>query len=213
MNLKNSALIHLNLQVDYCLGGAMEVPNGNKILTIANQLFPLFDYNIAAIDWHPANHISFAGNHPWRHVGQTITIDGLTQELLPFHCVQNSFGAHFHPNLKKEKIIKTIQMGTAAKLDGYSCFFDADKRRETELDGYLQDQKINTLFFMGMPTEWGVKYSVLDALELEYQVIVVENGCSGWDKPEGEIKQANITMKKAGAIFIQSDKLLAQIKI
>ena len=177
--LKNSALILQNLQIDYCPGGALEVPNGDAIIPKINGLMDEFSHTIAIIDWHPANHISFAGNHLWRKIGQTMSIGGLEQKLMPFHCVANSFGAHLYPALQKEKITYTIEQGTEVNVDNYSAFFDADKRRETGLKEYLNELEIQQLFISGLGIEAGLKYTVLDALALEYKVVILQDACAG----------------------------------
>ena len=204
--LKKSALILQNLQIDYCPGGAVEVLDGDLIVAKANELMDQFDHIIAAIDWHPATHISFAGNHLWRKIGQTMSIDGLDQELMPFHCVTDSFGAHLYPALQKEKITHTIPQGIEVNIDNYSAFFDADKRRDTGLVDYLEAKGIEQLFVMGLGLEEGIKYTVLDALGLDFKVVVITDACGGWE--EKEIKKAWKEMEKAGAILVNTDRVM-----
>jgi nicotinamidase/pyrazinamidase len=207
MNLKKSALVLINFQIDYFLGGAREVQNSNSILPIANKLIEKFDHIYAAIDWHPANHISFAGNHPWRHIGQTISIDGLEQELLPFHCVQETFGAHFPKALNVKGVKHVIQKGILADTDDYSCFFDAGRRRATTLLEALKKENIQMLFFAGLGTEAAVKNSVLDALDLGFKSVLIEDVCKAWDA-DGAGNQAMKEMVKAGALKVNSGKIL-----
>ena len=204
--LKNSALILSNLQIDYLPGGAMEVSDGDLIIPLANQLMGQFTEVIAAIDWHPANHISFAGNHPWRHIGQTIPIDGREQELLPFHCVAGSFGAHFHFNLNKEKITHQIQLGTTHNVDDYSAFRDAGIEKDTGLSAYLKKKNIEQVFIMGLPLEKAITNTVLDALNLDYKTFVIQDACKAWKKEEA--KKIWKDLEKAGGIILNSDRLL-----
>lgn len=205
--LKKSALILQNLQIDYCPGGAIEVADGDLIVAKANELMDQFDHVIAAIDWHPANHISFAGNHLWRKIGQTMSIDGLDQKLMAFHCVTDSFGAHLYPTLQKEKITHRIQQGIEVNIDNYSAFFDADKRRDTGLGAYLDSLKIKQIFVAGLSLEEGVKHTVLDALALDFKVIVIQDATGGWE--ENTMKKARKEMEKAGAIFVNMDRVMA----
>jgi len=184
-----------------------EVPNGDLVITKVNELMDKFDHVIAAIDWHPANHISFAGNHLWRKIGQTMSIDGLDQILMPFHCVKDSFGAHFYPALQKEKITFTIQQGIEVNIDNYSAFYDADKRRNTGLEAYLNSQDIKQLFIAGLGVEAGIKQTVLDALALDYKVVIIKDACEGWQ--EEEVKKAWKEMEKAGAILVNLDRVLS----
>lgn len=207
--MKNSALILINLQIDFCSGGAMEIPKGEDLIPLANQLMGVFDHNLAVIDWHPANHISFAGNHPWRHIGQTMTIDGLAQMLFPFHCVKDSFGAHFYPGLEKDKITKVFQKGTEVNIDDYSSFFDADKRRDTLLNKYLKEQGVENLFLMGLGLEKPIKNSVIDALSLAYNTFIITDACRGWEKNKGDEKKAIKEMKAAGAKLVTSERLIS----
>ena len=186
----------------------MEVPYGVDVIPIANQLLKNFKVGIVAIDWHPANHGSFAGNHPWRHIGQTLNFHGLAQELFPIHCVQNTFGALLHPQLEKEEITKIIHKGIEAELDGFSCFFDADNRRDTGLHALLKEKKVENVLIMGLGIEGDVKNSVMDALELGYKTFLIEDGCKAWDKKKGEGKKAVELMKKSGAIIISSKRIL-----
>jgi len=204
--LKNSALILQNLQIDYLPGGAMEVPDGDFVISLANQLMPQFSEVIATVDWHPANHISFAGNHPWRHIGQTIPIDGRAQELLPFHCVAGSFGALFHPNLNKEKITHKIELGKAHNVDDYSGFYDAGESKDTPLFNYLQSKNITQVFIMGLPLEKAIKNTVLDALKLDVKTFVIQDACKAWK--EEAAKKIWKELEKAGAILLNSGKLL-----
>jgi len=204
--LKNSALILQNLQVDYCPLGAVEVPEGGKVIEKANELMDKFEQVVAAIDWHPANHISFAGSHLWRKIGQTMSIDGLDQKLMPFHCVADSFGARLYPALQKEKIKHTIQQGIEANIDNYSAFYDVDKRRDTGLSNYLKNQEIEQIFVMGLGIEEGIKYTVLDALSLGYKVVVIQDACRGWE--EKAIKKAWKEMEKAGALLVNLDRIM-----
>ncbi len=204
--LKNSALILQNLQIDYLPGGAMEVPDGDLLIPLANQLMPQFSEVIATVDWHPANHISFAGNHPWRHIGQTIPIDGREQELLPFHCVADSFGALFHPTLNKEKFTHKVELGTAHNVDDYSAFYDAGENKDTQLFDYLQSKNIEQVFIMGLPLEKVIKNTVFDAIKLEFKTFVIQDGCKAWKIAEA--KKIWKDLEKAGAIILTADRLL-----
>lgn len=204
---KNSALIIHNVQVDYCPGGAVEVPNGDLIIKKINDLMGHFNQKIAAIDWHPANHISFAGNHLWRKIGQTMSIDGLDQKLMPFHCVSESFGAHLHPSLDSSQITHTIQQGVAPNIDNYSAFFDVDKRRDTGLTNYLKNLGITKVFVVGLGIEFGVKNTILDAIPQGFKTVVIQDACAGWE--EKAIKETWKELEKAGSILVNADRLLS----
>ena len=117
------ALILVDIQVDFCPGGALAVEGGNEVIPIANDLMDHFDLVIATQDYHPANHGSFAANHPWRKPGQVIDLHGLPQVLWPIHCVQGSFGSEFAPGLNTKKINAVFPKGTDPDIDSYSGFF------------------------------------------------------------------------------------------
>ena len=172
-----TALILENLQIDYCIGGAMEVPNSDEVIAKAVQLMEQHDWVIAAIDWHPANHQSFAATHPWRRFGQLIEIEGIPMELGPIHCVQNTFGAAFPKAIDQQKIHKIIQKGTTVSVDDDSCFFDAGKKRATGLDTFLKEKGIKELSIIGLNFKRSVIASTLDAISLGYKVNIVKEAC------------------------------------
>ena len=117
------ALILVDIQNDFLPGGALEVGDGNAVVPVANTLMQHFDLVVASKDWHPANHGSFAANHPWRKPGQVIDLNGLDQILWPIHCVQESYGAEFARDLQDEQIEKIFYKGTDPEIDSYSAFF------------------------------------------------------------------------------------------
>ncbi len=198
------ALLLIDLQIDFCPGGALEVAEGDLVLPLANQLMPKFELVVATQDWHPANHGSFAANHPWRKPYQQIQLNGLDQTLWPIHCVQNSFGARFAPSLEVENIHKIVQKGTDPSIDSYSGFFDNGKLKSTELHAYLQSKGVTELYILGLATDYCVKFTVLDALDLGYQTYVVADACRGVNLQEGDVDRAIETMQTAGAHVIQT---------
>lgn len=205
--MTNSALILINLQIDYCPGGAMEVSKGDELIPIANDLMSNFEWIYAAIDLHPANHVSFAGNHPWRLIGQSMEINGIKQELFPFHCVENSFGANFYPGLASESIDKVFYKGTDARWDNYSCFFDINRKRDTGLFAELQEKNIEQLFIMGLATEKGILHAALDGLDLGFKIFVISDACRSENKLQGAEKMALKKIIAAGGSVIQIQHL------
>src|SRR3990167_5139827 len=134
--IKNAALIMIDLQNDFCLGGSLAVPDGDRVIPLANELQKQFDLVIATKDWHPRDHTSFADNHSSQDVVDLITIDTLSQVLWPVHCVQETHGAEFHPALDTSRIKKIIYKGTDKNIDSYSAFFDNAHQRATGLADY-----------------------------------------------------------------------------
>ena len=205
---QNTALILVDLQNDFCPLGALPVPEGDQVIPIANALMPHFSTVVAPQDWHPADHGSFAANHPWRKPGQTIDLNGLPQILWPIHCVQGSFGAEFVPELKQEGITKVFEKGTDPGIDSYSGFFDNGHRKATGLGDWLKKQGITRVYVLGLATDYCVKFTALDALQLGFETYLVEDASRGVNLAPGDVDQAVADMQAAGVQIVQSDSLL-----
>lgn len=201
------ALILVDLQNDFCAGGALEVAEGNQVIPIANSLLSQFDLVIATQDWHPANHGSFAAMHPWRKPGAVIELNGLPQVLWPIHCVQESFGAEFVKELDATKISKVFVKGTDPGIDSYSGFFDNGHRKSTGLGEYLKEQGVTELYVLGLATDYCVKFTVLDGLELGYKVNLVEDACRGVNLQAGDVALAIVEMAGKGATILHSTEI------
>lgn len=202
------ALIMIDLQADFCQGGSLAVPQGDEVIAIANQLQASFDLIVATQDWHPLEHSCFAYNHPQYKQGDTILVDGIPQILWPIHCVQGSAGAEFHPHLDINKINKIIRKGIHANTDSYSAFFDNAYRFSTGLKEYLEENKVNEVYIMGLATDYCVKFSALDAVRLGFNVYVIEDGCRGVELNQGDIATAYHEMQVAGVNLINSRDLM-----
>ncbi|AEE53528.1 bifunctional nicotinamidase/pyrazinamidase [Haliscomenobacter hydrossis] len=198
-------LLLIDLQNDFCPGGALAVEEGNLLIPIANDLMPRFDLVLATQDWHPATHGSFAANHPWRKPGQVIDLHGLSQVLWPIHCVQESFGAEFVPTLNTTGIHQVFVKGTDPEIDSYSGFFDNGHRKATGLGDYLKAQGVDELYVMGIATDYCVKFTVLDALELGFKVNLIQDACRGVNLKAGDVAQALLDMQSKGANLITSN--------
>ena len=205
---QNTALILVDLQNDFCPLGALPVPEGDQVIPIANALMPHFSTVVATQDWHPADHGSFAANHPWRKPGQTIDLNGLPQILWPIHCVQGSFGAEFVPELKQEGITKVFEKGTDPGIDSYSGFFDNGHRKATGLGDWLKEQGITRVYVLGLATDYCVKFTALDALQLGFETYLVEDASRGVNLAPGDVDHALSDMQAAGVQIVQSDSLL-----
>ncbi|HMQ86533.1 MAG TPA: bifunctional nicotinamidase/pyrazinamidase, partial [Flavilitoribacter sp.] len=155
-----NALILIDLQFDFFNEGALPVPEAEQVLPVANRVMDHFGLIVASQDWHPANHGSFAANHWWRKPGQVIDLNGLPQVLWPIHCVQETFGASFHSGLDTSRIARVFRKGTDPGIDSYSCFFDNGHRKSTGMGDWLKDQKVTDLYFLGLATDYCVKFSV-----------------------------------------------------
>jgi nicotinamidase/pyrazinamidase len=199
-----NALLVVDIQNDFLPGGALAVPDGDKVIPIANRLVERFDLVLATQDWHPANHGSFAANHPNRSPGEIIDLNGTIQVLWPVHCVQGSAGASFSPQLRTDRFAKVFRKGIDPGIDSYSSFFDNARKRATGLSDYLQERNVNELFICGLATDYCVKYSVLDSISLGIRTSAILDACRGVNLKPDDSASAIAEMRKAGAFVIDS---------
>lgn len=192
-------LILVDIQNDFLPGGALPVAEGDAVVPVANRLMPTFDLVIATQDWHPADHGSFAANHRSRKPGDVIDLNGLQQVLWPVHCVQRTAGASFASDLDVSHIDHIIRKGTDPAIDSYSGFFDNGHRKATGLHDFLRQRQAGELFVMGLATDYCVKFTVLDALDLGYRVTLIEDGCRGVNLSPGDVTKAIDEMRTRGA--------------
>lgn len=200
------ALLIVDIQNDFLPDGALAVKGGDKIIPVINKLLELpFDHKVASKDWHPADHGSFALTHG-RKPGEVIRLNGLEQILWPVHCVQGTKGADFPMSIDPKKFEKIFQKGVDKNIDSYSAFFDNGHLKSTGLDEYLKSKKVTKLYIAGLVTEFCVKYSVLDACKLGYEVYVIEDACRGVNLKPNDSKIALEEISKHATI-VRSDTL------
>jgi nicotinamidase/pyrazinamidase len=198
------ALVLVDIQNDFVPGGALPVPEGDHVVPVANRLMKKFDLVVATQDWHPRDHRSFASQHKGKSVGDIIDLDGLEQILWPDHCIQNTQGAEFVAELNTNRIDYVIQNGTDPMIDSYSGFFDNAHRKATGLHDFLQQKGVDEVVLAGLATDYCVKFTALDALQLGYKTIVVREGIRGIEMNEGDCEKAIEDMKAAGAVVTKS---------
>ncbi|PKL06563.1 MAG: nicotinamidase/pyrazinamidase [Spirochaetae bacterium HGW-Spirochaetae-9] len=177
-----AALLIVDLQIDFCPGGALAVPGGDEILPVANALLERMPIAVLTQDWHPAGHVSFASSGG----------------LWPDHCVVGSRGADFHPALRTEFARLILRKGTRRELDSYSAFFENDGVTSTGLAAWLSALGVSSLVIMGLATDYCVKATALDARSLGFGVDLVDGGMRGVEATHGDIQKAIETMKYAG---------------
>jgi nicotinamidase/pyrazinamidase len=192
------ALILVDLQNDFCPGGTLAVPDGDRVIPVANRLQSQFELIVATQDWHPADHGSFAANHAGRRPGEVIELAGLEQILWPVHCVAGTPGAALHADLDQRRIAHVVHKGIERDLDSYSTFFDNAHRRSTGLAEYLHGLHVNEIVLCGLATDYCVKFSALDAVRLGFRTHVVSEGCRGIELYPGDIDRAMAEMRCAG---------------
>jgi nicotinamidase/pyrazinamidase len=205
--MPKKALIMVDLQNDFCSKGALAVPDGDAVVPLANELQKKFDVVIATKDWHPQDHMSFAANHSGQKIGDLILVNNLSQVLWPVHCVQESQGADFHPELDVSRILKIVYKGTDKTIDSYSAFYDNAHLRATGLGEFLKGKNISEIYIMGLATDYCVKFSCLDAVLLGFKTYVIEDACRGVELNSGDIKSALAEMRSVGVEIIKSDEI------
>jgi len=204
-----NALLLIDLQNDFLPGGAVPVPHGQAVLPLANQLQGAFKLVVATQDWHPANHKSFASNHPGRKPGDTRLLKKIPQTLWPAHCVQNTHGAELSTALMLNRVNKVFRKGTDADIDGYSAFFDNGHTLATGLHEYLQEKRVKDVYVLGLGTELCVKATALDAVALGFKTFLIEDACRSFNLKPEDAKAAIEELRVAGTTVIQSRSLLA----
>ncbi|MDR3619284.1 MAG: bifunctional nicotinamidase/pyrazinamidase [Paludisphaera borealis] len=196
---ENRVLLVVDVQNDFCPGGALAVPGGDELPTIINKLSRRFAHVILTQDWHPEDHLSFASSHPGAKPFTSVELSYGPQILWPDHCVQNEEGAEFHPKLKVEHCEMIIRKGYHRDIDSYSAFFENDRTTPTGLAGYLRERGLNRLFLVGLATDFCIAYSALDARRLGFEVTVIESACRGIDL-DGSLEASWLQMEEAGVI-------------
>ncbi len=207
-----TALLLVDLQNDFCTGGALAVKESDAVIEVANNMIALCQEThitvIASQDWHPANHMSFATN-AGQKIGELGELNGLPQRWWPNHCVQGQFGAEFHPALNQSAIQAIFRKGENPQIDSYSAFFDNDHKSKTHLHEWLSKQHIQRLFVMGIATDYCVKFTVLDALALGYETYVITDGCRGVNILANDSQQAFEEMAAKGANLVTQNEITA----
>lgn len=201
------ALLIIDVQNDFCPGGALAVPEGDKIIPVINALIPNFDHVLLTQDWHPAGHSSFASSHHGKNPYETIQFPYGDQVLWPDHCVKGAKGAEFHPKLNITPAEVIIRKGYRKEIDSYSAFFENDQKTNTGLSGYLKSRHISELYTAGLATDFCVKWSVLDGIKEGFKIYLIADAVRGIDI-DGSVDAAWDEMKKAGVNVVNSSDLL-----
>ena len=190
-------LLVIDVQNDFCPGGALAVGEGHAVVPVINRLAKQFDHVALTQDWHPAGHSSFATSHPGSTPFETIAMPYGPQVLWPDHCVQGTAGAAFHPELLADRAELIIRKGFRGAIDSYSAFYENDHRTPTGLSGYLRERGFKRIFLAGLATDFCVHYSAVDARREGFEAVVVESGCRAIDLA-GSLTAAWATMGDAG---------------
>lgn len=195
------ALILVDIQNDFLPGGALAVPNGDLIVPVANRRIPRYELVVATQDWHPADHQSFASQHPGKSVGEVVVVDGLEQILWPDHCVQQTHGAELAADLNREDIDQVFRKGTDRMIDSYSGFFDNDHRKATGLGDFLKQRRVTEVDVMGLATDYCVRFTALDAVTLGFKTTLLTEGIRGVELKPGDCEKAIAEMQSRGVVI------------
>jgi len=199
-------LVVVDVQNDFCPGGALAVADGGAVIDVIHRIAPAFNHIVLTQDWHPAGHASFASAHPGKRPFEQIELSYGMQTLWPDHCVQGSKGAEFHPalNLSKAEII--LRKGFRPQIDSYSAFFENDRVTSTGLGDYLRDQNIARVFLVGLAYDYCVGFSALDARRLRFEAVILRDACRAINL-DGSVARIEAEFEKAGVLLIESAEL------
>ncbi len=200
-----NALVIIDLQNDFMPGGSLAVPKGDEIVSLINDLQEKFDLVVATQDWHPEGHASFATSHKNVKEFEVIKLQGLDQVMWPEHCIQNTAGAEYHPDLNTARIETIFRKGTNLNIDSYSGFFDNAHLKSTGLAGYLREKNIKNLFFAGLAAEYCVYFSIIDALDEGFNAVLIEDATRALNQEEFE--KAKLKILRKGGRIIESAEL------
>jgi nicotinamidase/pyrazinamidase len=200
-------LLVIDVQNDFCTGGALAVPGGEEVVPAVNRVAQKFANVVLTQDWHPNDHVSFAPNHAGRQPFETVELDYGTQVLWPSHCVQGSPGAEFHRDLEVARANLVVRKGFRRGIDSYSALFENDRKTPTGLLGYLRECELKTIFVAGLALDFCVRFSAEDARKAGFEVAVIEDACRGIDL-DGSTAAAHRSFAELGIPVVSFEALL-----
>ncbi len=202
------ALLVIDVQNDFCPGGALEVPQGDQIIPIVNELTQRFPLVVATKDWHPEGHISFASRHEGHEPNEVIQVDGLEQHLWPDHCIPGTSGAEFHPDLDIREINLILHKGNKPDLDSYSGFFENDQQTPTGLESYLRGLGFTHVYVVGLAEDVCVYFTCMDAARIGFITTLIRDATRPVDIPKGSRDKVLASMQDAGVRFAWSKEFI-----
>ena len=198
----------IDVQNDFCPGGALAVPDGDQVVPVINGLMARFDHVLMTQDWHPRGHGSFASSHAGRQPFETVEMPYGAQTLWPDHCVQGTPGAAFHDALDTGRAELIVRKGFDPAIDSYSAFYENDRKTATGLSGYLKTRGFRRVFAAGLATDFCVHFSAVDAAREGFEILVIEDACRAIDL-EGSLAAARRAMTAAGVRMVAADAIAA----
>jgi len=200
-------LLVIDVQNDFCPGGALAVTEGDAVLGPIHRVAARFEHIVLTQDWHPAGHSSFASAHVGKKAFETIEVSYGTQTLWPDHCVQGSKGAEFHASLQLKRAELVLRKGFREQIDSYSAFFENDRETPTGLGGYLEERGLTRVFLAGLAYDFCVGYSALDARRLGLEAVILRDACRAIDLG-GSVAKIEREFDLAGVRVVESDEVL-----
>ena len=202
----HDVLLVIDVQNDFCPGGALAVPRGDEVIAPIHRVALRFEHIILTQDWHPANHASFASSHPGKKPFESTELSYGTQTLWPLHCVRGSPGAEFHPALQLPQAELILRKGFRPQIDSYSAFFENDRTTPTGLAGYLRKRNLTRVFCAGLAYDYCVGYSALDASRLGLHAVVLRDACRAIDL-HGSVAAIEAEFAKARVAILETAEL------
>ena len=199
-------LVVVDVQNDFCPGGALAVADGDAVIDVIHRVAPAFDHIVLTQYWHPVGHSSFASAHPGRRPFEQIELSYGMQTLWPDHCVQGSKGAEFHSALHLPQAQIILRKGFSPQIDSYSAFFENDRVTSTGLGDYLRDQCITRIFLAGLAYDYCVGFSALDAQRLGFEAVILRDACRAIDL-DGSVARIEAEFEKSGVVLMDSADL------
>jgi nicotinamidase/pyrazinamidase len=204
---EQDVLMVIDVQNDFCSGGALAVPDGEKVVPAINRIAQKFHNVVLTQDWHPRDHVSFASNHAHKRPYDKIQLAYGSQVLWPDHCVQDTTGADFHRSLHVPQASLVLRKGIHRNIDSYSALYENDHKTPTGLLGYLRERELKTVFVAGLAFDFCVRYSAEDARKAGFEVAVIEDACRGIDI-DGSMAAAHHSLKSLGISIVNIEAFL-----
>ena len=204
---EQDVLIVVDVQNDFCTGGALAVPDGEKVVPVINRIAQRFRNVVLTQDWHPKDHVSFASNHAHKNPYDTIKLPYGAQVLWPDHCVQETQGAEFHKSLHIAQVSLVLRKGFRRDIDSYSALYENDHKTPTGLLGYLRERHLKNVFVAGLAFDFCVRYSAEDARKAGFEVAVIEDACRGIDI-DGSMAATHQSLKSLGISIVNIEAFL-----
>ncbi|HTV55612.1 MAG TPA: bifunctional nicotinamidase/pyrazinamidase [Terriglobia bacterium] len=204
----HDALLIIDVQNDFCPGGALAVAEGDSVIGPIHRIAPHFAHIILTQDWHPAGHSSFASSHPGKQPFEQVDLPYGPQTLWPEHCMQQTSGAEFHPKLRLPQAELILRKGFRREIDSYSAFFENDRTTPTGLAGYLEERNLTRVFLAGLAYDYCVGYSALDARRLGLEAFIIRDACRAIDL-NGSVARIEADFARTGVALIESAQILS----